>query len=278
MGLILAIAICKEADGFRVPLRQSVFSRSSVAQWIDTSRPSSLNGYDRGSLRVFSAQQRRVGMKSHQDPNSHWTGITNISKTAGRLLIICISVALAFFRRGGKATFASGDSFAAKQTFQSGKSAPLQGMLIWCLLFVLSATMHSAEAAMTKISPFRAREIAEEEGKGSPFQTLSTNLTQLLSTILITTTTLSIYSTALFIQTVSKTFPTLSLPFVTALLAMITLFFGELLPKAIAVSNSELVARKTVKSISRLATILYPVTVAFKKSSDFVLRLVGCVA
>ena len=61
----------------------------------------------------------------------------------------------------------------------------------------------------------------------------------------------------------------------TALLTVITLYFGELLPKAIAVSNSELVARMTVKNISRLSAILYPITATFKKSSDFVLRLCG---
>ncbi len=196
----------------------------------------------------------------------------NLSKRARRLFCVSISAALGFLWKGVKPTFASGTSLTANQ---GSRFSPLQGMLIWCSLFVLSATMHSAEAAMTKISPFRAREIAEEEGKGSPFQTLSTNLTQLLSTILVTTTTLSIYSTALFIQTISETFPALSLPFVTALLTMITLFFGELLPKAIAVSNSELVARKTVKSISRLAMLLYPITTIFKMSSDFVLRLGG---
>lgn len=156
-----------------------------------------------------------------------------------------------------------------------GNMTPVQGFLVWATLFMLSATLHSAEAAMTKISPWRVAQVAEEEGKGSPFVTLSENLTQLLSTILVTTTTLSIYSTAFFVTIMSSTFPKLSLGFITALLTIFTLFFGELLPKAIAVSNSELVARKTVKSISRLAMILYPITFFFKRSSDYLLRFAG---
>ena len=197
------------------------------------------------------------------------------SKTLGSLAIVVISSLLGYFRKGSKMAMAIGGMATAEMANKEIRYTPVQGMLIWCSLFVISAAMHSAEAAMTKISPWRAKEIAEEEGKQSPFHFLSTNLTQLLSTILVTTTTLSIYSTALFIQTMSNAFPSLSLPFITALLTMITLYFGELLPKAIAVSNSELVARKTVKIISRLAAFLYPITVTFKRSSDLVLQVIG---
>ena len=51
-------------------------------------------------------------------------------------------------------------------------------------------------------------------------------------------------STALFVATATEYFPSASLGLITAVLTAFTLFFGELLPKALAVSNSELVARK----------------------------------
>ena len=51
-------------------------------------------------------------------------------------------------------------------------------------------------------------------------------------------------STALFVATATEYFPSVSLGLITAVLTAFTLFFGELLPKALAVSNSELVARK----------------------------------
>jgi hypothetical protein len=45
-------------------------------------------------------------------------------------------------------------------------------------------------------------------------------------------------------------------------LTAFTLFFEELVPKALAVSNSELVARKFVPIISRLSAVLLPFTSA----------------
>jgi CBS domain containing-hemolysin-like protein len=152
---------------------------------------------------------------------------------------------------------------------------PIQGFSIWGVLFVLSATLHSAESAITKISPWKVQEFAEEEGANSPFATLSTNLTRLLSTILLTTTACSIYSTALFVATAEQAFPTASLGLITATLTAVTLFFGELLPKALAVSNSELVARKLVPIISKVAYTLTPITATITFCSEVFLQLIG---
>ena len=152
---------------------------------------------------------------------------------------------------------------------------PIQGAILWCTLFLFSATLHSAESAITKISSWKVQEFAEEEGPKSPFATLSSNLTQLLSTILLITTACSIYSTALFVATASEAFPKVSLGLITAILTAVTLFFGEILPKALAVSNSELVARKLVPIISRIAVVLYPITTVVTTMSDLVLRLAG---
>lgn len=97
-------------------------------------------------------------------------------------------------------------------------ASPLQNLLAWFALFSLSAVMHSAESAITKISPWKVQQFAEEEGSKSPFSTLSKDITRLLITILLTTTACSIYSTALFVATISQIFPKLSLGFITAAL------------------------------------------------------------
>lgn len=157
----------------------------------------------------------------------------------------------------------------------STKVNPVQGLFLWLGLFALSAIMHSAESAITKISPWKVQQFAEEEGPRSPFTALSKNITRLLITILVVTTACSIYSTALFVATMSQLFPNISLGAITATLTAITLFFGELLPKALAVSNCELVARKLVPLISRLATILLPFTSTITFLSDLVLQNAG---
>ena len=53
--------------------------------------------------------------------------------------------------------------------------------------------------------------------------------------------------------TATEYFPSASLGLITAVLTAFTLFFGELLPKALAVSNSELVARKVSRRGSSYA-------------------------
>jgi len=158
-----------------------------------------------------------------------------------------------------------------------GKSSfsPSQGVGVWLFLFLLSAVMHSAESAITKISPWKVQQFAEEEGEGSPFATLSTNLTRLLSTILLTTTACSIYSTALFVTTATEIFPHASLGVITAALTCVTLFFGEILPKALAVNNSELVARMCVPALSKLAFYMSPITAFVTFFSNLVLKLSG---
>ncbi|KAJ1440839.1 hypothetical protein B484DRAFT_391087, partial [Ochromonadaceae sp. CCMP2298] len=49
---------------------------------------------------------------------------------------------------------------------------------------------------------------------------------------------------------------------ITAGLTAFTLFFEELVPKALAVSNSELVVRKFLPLLSRLSAVLAPFTSA----------------
>jgi putative hemolysin len=73
----------------------------------------------------------------------------------------------------------------------------------------------------------------------------------------------------------SALFPKWSLGYITALLTVVTLFFGELLPKAVAVANSELVARKLVPSISKIASTLSPITFLITYMSNAVLSIFG---
>ncbi len=71
-------------------------------------------------------------------------------------------------------------------------------LLLWLGLFLFSAMLHSAEIAITTLYPWKVKEFAEEEGERSPFQTLNSDVTRVLTTILFTTTMCSIYSAALF--------------------------------------------------------------------------------
>lgn len=135
--------------------------------------------------------------------------------------------------------------------------------------------MHCAEAALTKLSVWQVKDLAATEGPRSPFASLPQKLTRYLVAISLTTTACSIYATALFVASVSALVPAWSLGLVSALLTFLTLFFGELLPKAVAVRYSEAVARRLLPFIARLAAALAPLTMSFTALSDAALRLGG---
>lgn len=55
-----------------------------------------------------------------------------------------------------------------------------------------------------------------------------------------------------------QVFGSAGLAYATAALTLTTLFFGELLPKALGVSNAEAVARRTVPIIILISAVLNP--------------------
>jgi len=152
-----------------------------------------------------------------------------------------------------------------------------QAGALWMILFLITGILHSAETAFTKISPWKVKEFVEEEGPESAFAVCGRpeDNTKILTTILLTTTSLSIYSTALFVATVTHLFPGLSLGFITAMLTGITLLFGELLPKALAASNPEIVIRSMAGPISFMAALIQPLTAGVALVSHLFFALMG---
>jgi putative hemolysin len=157
-------------------------------------------------------------------------------------------------------------------TVKQNRLSSWQELSLWAFLFFSSALLHSTESAITKLSTWKIKELAEEEGISSPFHSLNQNITRFLISILLTTTAFHIYSTALFISSIKSFFPNMSLGAITAALTFITLFFGELLPKAFAVSNSEFVARKFLPFLVYYSSLLSPLTRGVTFLSDFILK------
>lgn len=165
----------------------------------------------------------------------------------------------------------------------AGKAAAGQGFgaippvkfAVWLTLFVASAAFHSAETAITTLYPWKVREFAEEEGPGSPFSVLSKDITRVLTTILLTTTACTIYSAALFTSMATVVLGQKGIAVATVVLTIITVFFGELLPKALGVSSAERVARRLVPPISALATVMAPLGMLLSTMASGTLRLLG---
>jgi CBS domain containing-hemolysin-like protein len=139
-------------------------------------------------------------------------------------------------------------------------------------LFVLLALFHAAEIAITTLYPWKVREFAEEEG--GMWLSLDADITRVLTTILVSSTTAGIYATTVFGKLAAASGPTLE-RYAAPALTLLTLFFVELLPKSIGVSNAEMVARKLVPPINFLAHIVSPVGVCLTGLAKRVLRIFG---
>ena len=176
----------------------------------------------------------------------------------------------------GRVAWAIGGGGAAKAsnglpTYSGSLGIPVA---LWVTLFILSASLHAAEISITTLYPWKVKEFAEEEGPTSPFQTLDNDITRVLTTVLVLTTVCQVVSTMLFTIIVSS-LPQVSFSQATLFLTFFTLFFGELVPKALGVANAEGVARTTVPAICVLAVFFSPIGLASTWLTKRVLAVFG---
>jgi len=146
-------------------------------------------------------------------------------------------------------------------------------------LFSILALLHAAEIAITTLYPWKVKEIAEEEikmgKKRGTFYTLNEDITRVLTTILVTSTACSIFATTIFTHVVASRFGTRGERYGAIVLTALTLFFVELLPKSIGVTNAEKVARFMVPPVNILATVVSPLGISLSFLSKQVLKLFG---
>ncbi|GAB0496433.1 hypothetical protein MMPV_007745 [Pyropia vietnamensis] len=150
-------------------------------------------------------------------------------------------------------------------------SRPL--VILGVALFFAGAALAAAETAITTLWPWKVRELADKEGADSPFAVLEKDLTRFLTTILVATTTATVFSTAMVTELAGELLGTASVGVVTAGMTVVFLFFGEILPKALAVHSPAKVARVMVPAISAISVILYPLGKVLAFFSTLILRL-----
>jgi len=150
---------------------------------------------------------------------------------------------------------------------------------LFLTLFTALALLHAVEIAITTLYPWKVREFAEEEEKtqknGGIFKILNEDITRVLTTILVTSTAASIYATTIFTRLASSVFGARGETWGAVALTTVTLFFVELLPKSIGVTNAELVARLMVPPINLISTVVSPLGMSLSWLSKQVLILLG---
>lgn len=162
------------------------------------------------------------------------------------------------------------------------KEEVIRSVSLFLFLFTVLALLHAAEIAITTLYPWKVREFAEEEEKQNNggknrgvFKILNEDITRVLTAILVTSTASSIYATTIFTQVASSVFGPRGETWGTVILTGSTLFFVELLPKSIGVTNAEKVARIMVPPINIISTVVSPLGIALSWLSKQVLNFLG---
>lgn len=162
-----------------------------------------------------------------------------------------------------------------------------QIMLI-IVLTLINAFFSSAEMAIVSLNKNRIRMLCEEGNKKALLlEKLIEEPTKLLSTIQVGITLASFFSSASAATGVStvlaKYFEDMKVPYsqnlalivTTIVLSYVTLVFGELYPKRIALQNSEKIAMFSVKPIIYVSKITLPFVKFLALSTNLLLKITG---
>ncbi|MET3617152.1 putative hemolysin [Peptoniphilus olsenii] len=161
-------------------------------------------------------------------------------------------------------------------------------LLLIVILTSINAFFASAEMAMVSANNNKIKELAEEgDQRALTLLGISQDQTRFLSTIQVAITLAGFFSSGSAATSISKVFGaflmnngiiyghTISFILVTLLLSYLTLVFGELVPKRIALQNSENVALNSARTISIASKIFYPFVKLLSFSTAVVLKIMG---
>lgn len=205
------------------------------------------------------------------------TGLRAAGATGGgrlrRVALAALVALVCVFSASLRTAVAAGSDMLASSAgvIKPPTSRPL--VILGVVLFFAGAALAAAETAITTLWPWKVRELADKEGADSPFAVLEKDLTRFLTTILVATTTATVFSTAMVTELASELLGAASVGVVTAGMTVVFLFFGEILPKALAVHSPAKVARVMVPVISAISVILYPLGKILAFLSTCILRL-----
>ena len=139
-------------------------------------------------------------------------------------------------------------------------------------LLLLSAFSSASETSLFSLSPLTLRAY---KGSGNPRLQLIFSLLEKPRDLLVTILMLNVFSNLLVQNTVSTLFNSNSLWLLKVGIPLfLTLIFGEVLPKSIAMSNNSLIAYHTAPWIDRLARFLAPIRNPLTKATSWISRFI----
>lgn len=155
------------------------------------------------------------------------------------------------------------------------------------VLIALNGIFSMSEFALVSAKKIRLKQREEEGDKRAAVALkLANDPTQFLSTIQIGITLVGIFAGAFSEATISKEFAAylgkfpalspysnaISITLVVLLITYLTLIFGELVPKRLALNNAESIASSIARPMFYLSTIARPLVVILSSSTEAILR------
>jgi putative hemolysin len=143
------------------------------------------------------------------------------------------------------------------------------------VLIALSAFFSASETAFSTVNKIRLKNAAESGSKRAKLALfVAENFDRTLSTILVGNNIVNIASSSLATVLFVSLFGAASGPAIsTVVMTILILTFGEVLPKSIAMENSEKLSLAWAKPLRFLMTLFYPVVFLFMKLKQLVIRL-----
>jgi putative hemolysin len=168
------------------------------------------------------------------------------------------------------------------------------GELVLIVVMVLiNAFFAASEIAIVSVRKTRIRQLAEDEGSKSAraVMSLTENPSRFLATIQVGVTMAGFFASAIgavsvvvlvsnllagvAIPAIANNATAIALVLVTVLIALVTLIFGELVPKNIALQHSERLALFVARPIEWLAAAAAPLVIALTFITNAILALLG---
>lgn len=147
---------------------------------------------------------------------------------------------------------------------------PAYQYILIVILIILSAFFSATETAYSSLNKIKLKNLASGGNKGNKNAKLATqalhvysNYDKAITAILIGNNVVNIASASIATLICTALFKQSGAVISTVLMTIIVLIFGEVVPKAIAKQNAEIIALKVSPILSGLMTVLTPLTFLF---------------
>lgn len=176
---------------------------------------------------------------------------------------------------GQPAIASGGGGLVSVPAVPLSRGALLARIGLWAVLFSIASLFAGAETAVTALPQWKAKQLADDEGEGSLFRLLESDPQKILEPLLIGMTFCTIFHSSLATEVAIGLFGTRGVGYATFFSTVLTLFFGEILPKTIAVTSPEKVARFCLPIIRFVRILLFPVSLIVQQAMKVVLAILG---